>query len=129
MKNTIISFAAACAYLQRDPELLPKVDHLPENEQRNTLAAFKVPIIVQAINQQFNDDKPWTADYDDSTQYKCWIWWRKEKSGFRFSYPDNVWSISDSAVGPRLSFINDDAAEVFGHTDEFVQLWNEMVTP
>ncbi len=98
------SWEEACKITERNPKHVPIVKHLPVQDRRYTVSAYKLPIIYEA--QNINDG--FSPDYSDPSQWKHTAGsfvkkGGKHPSGFVFS--DSYyghWS-TYTFVGARLS--------------------------
>jgi hypothetical protein len=94
--KTIKSFQDACVKLNIDPTVLPDVSLIPERLRIFVIAAYKLAIIFEAVNNG------WTPDWSNLNQYKYFPWFRVLSSGFGFSYSFYFCGHSFTDVGSRL---------------------------
>lgn len=119
----ITSFEQACQIRGYDPEkCLPDVSMYPEKHQTAVIAAAKLFIINEAVNEGHEFD--W-SDYDE---YKWYPWFDMEvteenPSGFRFDGACCDLVLSD--VGSRLCYRTKAAAEHAGRT--FIDIYRELM--
>ena len=52
-----------------NPDSRPDVSMLPEIDKQPTIEKFEVEVLIRALNNE-GLDKPWVADYSDSSQPK-----------------------------------------------------------
>jgi len=94
--KTIKSFEDACKKEGVDPEKLPDVSMIPEDFRKPIIAAYKLMIVFQAINNG------WKADWSDWDQYKYYPWFQVLSSGFGFDGSAYYSAYSYASVGSRL---------------------------
>lgn len=94
--RTIKTFEDACAHLNIDPANVPDLSMIPEEFKKPLLAAYRLMIIYQAINNG------WKPDWSDDDQYKWFPWLSVLSSGSGFSGSSSVYSYSGTPVGSRL---------------------------
>lgn len=121
----IKSYADACAVMKYNPAHLPIVTNLPKSERRATVDAYKLRVVIAAINKLSN----WKPDYSDFNQGKYYPWFevktnKKNPSGFAFSGTDTHCDYSLTVVGPRLSVGTRDEALYVG--TKFADLYKGM---
>jgi hypothetical protein len=138
MKTTkeieITSFASACRYFKIDPKKGPKITGVPEKEKTQMLAVYWRDLFIKLINKKFNGGKIFKPTFKAGNQQsKRWIWWlwkeaeKGKKAGFRFDGTNGDWANTFTDVGPRLLFVNYDAAAFFGKKRYFESLYNTSV--
>jgi hypothetical protein len=122
-KTLVTSFEEACQLRGYDPEkCLPEVSMYPAQHQTALIAAAKMFVINEAINEghQFDwnnfDEKKWFPWFDMELT-------EDNPSGFRFYVA--YCGIDLSHVGSRLSYRTRAAAEHAGKT--FVDIYREMM--
>lgn len=97
----VTTFSQACKATGHDPKKLPDVSMLPKKHQKSIIAFFKLIIVIEALNEG------WTPDWNDSSQWKYYAWFRvkaseKKPSGVGFSYSDYGYSFTGTFVSSRL---------------------------
>lgn len=119
----IKTFEDACKALNLDPEkVLPDVSAFPPPHQAALIAAGKLFIVADALNEGWKPD--WNND-----EYKYYPWFDLEKdeednpSGFRLDSVYYYYSGSD--VSSRLCFKSRDIAEYAG--TQFVDLYRDLM--
>lgn len=121
----IESFEDACKAEDLNPEtVIPDFSCYPEKDRKSMVAHAKLVIIVRAVNRLANGGAEWIPDFDNVSQDKYEIWFRKGgSSGFRFNDCDYWYSAS--VVGSRLCFISREIAEETA--EQFIDLYNEYL--
>ncbi len=94
--STIKTFEDACAKVGVDPEKLPDVSGIPEEFAKPVIAAYKLMIIYNAINNG------WRPDWSNYDQYKYFPWFEVLSSGFGFSHSHCAYYYTHAHVGSRL---------------------------
>lgn len=93
----------------RNPSALPGVSHLPEHDRQNIIDDYKLKVVVEAINTESNDGKPWKPNYNDLSEKKWELVFvvqadEEHPSGFGLSGARyDCWD-ARTAVGSRLVF-------------------------
>ncbi|MGK0175654.1 MAG: hypothetical protein ACI9AT_002041 [Ulvibacter sp.] len=110
----IKTFEDACKTLKYDAKkTLPDFSSYPEKDRSALECHAKLVIIVDAINRIDNDGEEWFPDWDNSSEYKYYPWFRADgSSGFRYYDCDDWSAIAD--VGSRLCFKKSDSAKYVG---------------
>lgn len=80
------------------------------------VASLKLSIIVKALNEG------WIPDWNNSSQYKYYPWFKADGSGSGWAYYYG-WG-SDSNIGSRLTFKTRELAEYSGR--QFIDLYSAM---
>ncbi len=111
---TIDTIEKAFTYTGRNPKELPIVDHLPEEDQQSILDDYSLKVVVEAINQEFNDGKKWIPNYNDKSKAKYeprfWVEADEENpAGFGFSNSYYDYWHTGTDVGSRLCYISPEA--------------------
>lgn len=119
MNQKIKTFEDACAAQNLDPNTLPDVSAIPENYQTSTIAAYKLMIVAEALNEG------WKPDYSNWNQYKYEPWFEWSSSAGGFVSGDYVLWFARTAVGPRLVFKDAETAKYAGQ--QFIDLYNEWM--
>lgn len=124
MEQTIKSFEDACAVLGIDPNHLPEVSMLPEKHQKSVTAFYKLTIIAEALN------KDWQPNWTNWNENKYYAWFevkadKKRPSGFGFSDTHYGWSYPGTFVGSRLCFKTKELALYAGGT--FCDLYKDYL--
>ncbi len=103
--RTIKTFENACAQLNIDPANVPDLSMIPEEFRKPLIAAYKLMIIYQAINNG------WKPDWSDDDQYKWFPWFGVLSSGSGFSHSFSHYYCTHSYVGSRLCTDSSEKAE------------------
>lgn len=115
----IISWEKACEKTGRDPKVLPDVSMIEEGLRKYQIAAYKLPIVFEAVNTD-KDGKIYRPKYGDGSWKYC-SYHEPNKSGGGFSGSDYDFRGSISYVGSRLET---DSDEKIQHINEhFEDLW------
>lgn len=114
---------AAMAAMGVPATVTPDLNCWPKNMRQHKLAEWKLQIVIAAINEG------WQPNWNDTSEYKYYPWWRIVTSesrssgrGLSFSADDCAYSHSD--VGPRLVF--KDIARVYHAAEHFKDLYEEF---
>ena len=102
------SLETACEVLGI-PSTLPDLSTFPEIYQKEMLKKYQAQILADAINFENNN---WQPNWDDTSQWKHEP--RFYRSGGGWAYDGYDYWRTDSVVGSRLYFENEDDAEYFG---------------
>lgn len=94
--KTIKTFKDACKKLNLDTAKLPDVSIMPERFRKPIIAASKLMIIYEAINNG------WIPDWGNSNQWKYYPWYDFLSSGFGFSFTFYFYDRTSTIVGSRL---------------------------
>ena len=94
--RTIDSFEAACKKQNLDPTLLPVVDMLPERFRKAIVAAYKLFVITEAVNDG------WVCRPGDASQKKYSPWFWVLSSGAGFDSSNYYCAYSTTYAGSRL---------------------------
>lgn len=94
--RTIKTFEDACKKLNLDTAKLPDVSIMPERFRKPIIAASKLMIIYEAINNG------WIPDWNNYDQYKYYPWFGVSSSGFGFSDTYYYCDFASTDVGSRL---------------------------
>ena len=122
LQEKLSSFEDACKIEGLDPKkVIPDFSCYPEQHRESMESHARIVIIVAAANRVSNEGNPWFPDFDDRSQPKYEVWFKKSSSGFRFGGSD-LWA-SFSYVGSRLCFISRAVAEYIGK--QFIELYKE----
>jgi hypothetical protein len=101
----IKSFEDACEHLGLNPENLPNVEHLPEEDGQSIVAHYKLIIIIRALNEG------WEPDFKDHDQWKYWNYLWINAAGFVCSGTDYSPSHTHVNIGSRLCFKSHEIAQ------------------
>lgn len=115
----ITTWEKACEKTGRDPKVLPDVSMIEPGMQKYMIAAYKLPIVFEAINTDENGKIYRPNYYDGSWKYFSYHQPKKSGGGFSLSYYDD-WS-SDSRVGSRLE--TNSADKIYHINEHFEDLW------
>lgn len=96
--KSIKSFEDACSKTGLNPSDLPDVSNIPERFRKYLIAAYKLAVIFEAINDE------WEADFTNLNQMKYFPWMRVNSagSGFAFSLSSYHYAYTHTNVGSRL---------------------------
>jgi hypothetical protein len=94
--TTIKTFEDACKKVNTDPVKLPDVSGIMEEFAKPIIAAYKLLIIYNAINNG------WKPDWSNWDQYKYYPWFGVLSSGFGFSNSIYYCDGTNAGVGSRL---------------------------
>lgn len=123
MEKNLTTVEGCFIATNRDPKILPIVDHLPERDAKKTLADYKWSVVVEAINEGI------PANWADASESKYILWPdvvvdKSKPSGFGLSYFDYVVSVTAATVPSRLTFRNRAGAK-FAY-DHHLELFEEV---
>ena len=120
----IKSFNEACKIAKVSPKDLPDFSMLPKKHQKSMLAYYKLIIIAQVLNED------WEPSWNDKNEYKYFAWFEikadaKRPAGFGFSHTHcDGWYVGAS-VGSRLCFKTRELAEYAGK--QFESIYNDFL--
>ena len=119
MENNIKTFEDACATVGVDPTQLPDVSNIPERFQVSVVAGFKLMVVAEALNED------WQADYENTSQpkYEPWFEWSSSAGGFVCGVCVLWYTIT--LVGPRLVYKDYETAQYAG--EQFIDLYNDWM--
>lgn len=83
MESTINTIEKAFIAEGLDITLMPIVDHLQnEKDRQSVIANYMIDVVVRALNNE-GQEKPWIADYldDDTTKYEN-VYYNSPSSGW-----------------------------------------------
>ena len=101
LQEKLSSFEDACKIEGLDPKkVIPDFSCYPEQHRESMESHARIVIIVAAANRVSNEGNPWFPDFDDRSQPKYEVWFKKSSSGFRFHDCDRWFTFS--FVGSRL---------------------------
>jgi hypothetical protein len=89
--DRIKSFEDACGVLNINP-----FDILNPEDTRDEAAYKQLKIITKALNQG------WTPDWDNSNEYKWYLWFYMNRPGFRLHAAAYCYTSSDCRLPPLL---------------------------
>ena len=115
--KTIKTFEDACKKIDLDPAKLPDVSIMPEKFRKPIIAASKLMIIYEAINNG------WIPDWSNHSQYKYYPWFEVLSSGFGFSYSDYYCDFTFTLVGSR--FCTDSSEKALYIAEQFKAEYQE----
>lgn len=113
-KSKIDSLEDAFRYTDRDPKLLPIVDHLPEDDRDFPVDSFNLMVLVDALNKESNGGKPWQPKWGEEYKYEPRFWVaddEKDPSGFVFTNSIYCDSYARAGCGSRFDFHSVDALQ------------------
>ena len=117
--ESITTFEQACKARNYDPQSLPDVSNSPEHLRKYLIAAHKLAIIAEALNEG------WTPDWENRSQYKYFPWFTY-KSGFGFSCTSyDIWCTL-TLTGSRLCYKSSEVAIYAG--EQFETIYNDFLT-
>lgn len=117
--DRIKTFEDACAEEGVSPESVLPYKEPSNDHERGLNAMAKLMVITKALNEE------WTADWNNSNQYKWYPWFRHNGAGFGFSRSNFVYSSSASGVGSRLCFRSEELANYAG--TQFLKEFNDFL--
>ena len=101
MESKILTLADAFIAEGINPDVRPDVSMLPEIDQEPTIKKFEAEVLIRALNNE-GQEKPWTADYSDSSQIKYeHIYYYSPASGWSLNFVD-FWGSSTSCGSRRV---------------------------
>ena len=115
---TIKTFEDACKKVNHDPKNLPDISMIPARLRKFVLAAFKLAIIAEAINDG------WKPDWTTYKMYK-WFPWFNLSSGCVFSNSDYNFSSAYAGAGSRLCFETEAKSDYCGK--HFIKLYVDLM--
>lgn len=121
--NHLETYESACETLGIDPNLLPIVSHLPEQNAKAILAFHKLSIISEAAWKIEGKEIDWGNRYRD--QYKYYPCFSPLNSESGFLYYGFDFGVSLSYVGHRLVFPSKETAEFVGETH--LELYRDLM--
>lgn len=98
---------------------VPNFSHLPEDLQKYFVAQYKMVVIAEALNAE------WNPNWDDSDEWKYFPYFIMSPSGFAFHYSTSWYSASTAGAGSRLCFKTRALARYAG--EQFVELWKDLM--
>ena len=102
----------------KESDVLP-YSNPKSGKQRALNACAMLVEMVEALNEG------WTPNWDDSSQYKYYGWFRMSSSGFGLHGLGYVYSGSANDVGSRLCFKSSELAKYAG--EKFKKLYKEWM--
>ena len=115
--KTIKTFEDACKKMGVDPAKLPDTSAILEEFAKPVIAAYKLMIIYQAINNG------WKPDWSNMNQWKYYPWFRVLSSGFGFSCSVCDCDGTYAGVGSRLC--TDSSEKALYIAKQFEDLYRE----
>jgi len=110
----IKTFEEACKALNQDPTL-PEYPMLSEAEKKAAIAHYKLVIIARALNGN------WKPDWTNWNENKYFPWF--DFRGGRFVFINVYYNCTNSNLGSRLCYKDEETAEYVGRT--FTDLYHE----
>lgn len=117
---SIRSYTDACADQGMEPLALSHFAALPEIDRKHAFASHRITTVIRSLNEG------WVPDWNDSNQYKYYVWYKWVGSGVGFSFGDYDFVGSGSSVGARLHFKSRELAIYFA--EQFIADINEYFT-
>lgn len=117
IKEHIKTFSDVLQHLDID---LDDFEDRIEDMQADEAAYVKLKYIVQVLNEG------WTPNWNNSSEYKYYPWFKMGSSSGGFSYYDYGNWYSGSCVGSRLCFKSSDLAKYAGN--QFADIYKEFLT-
>lgn len=121
----VTTYEEACQVTGTDPNALPDVTMLPEEDQKSVIAYCKLIVVAKALNDG------WVPDFTDGDQYKYWPWFWVERdssgagAGLSYSYAPYAASGTASYFGSLLCFKTRELARYAGET--FTSLYRDYL--
>lgn len=103
-----------------DPNQLPDVSWMPQDLQPYMIAAYKLAIIHDVLNEG------WVPDWSNSNEYKYYAWWNMNDSNapLGFSYYGYVCAFTYTSLGAR-QFLK--SSELVEHAAEhFIDVYRDF---
>lgn len=76
VKDILKGYASACDILNRKQLTIDSFSFLGEKQAKKQFARHKIVTCIEAINQG------WEPDFDNSNEYKYYVWMYGKKNGF-----------------------------------------------
>lgn len=83
------------------------------------LANQQAICIIKALNGD------WTPNWEDSSEYKYYIWWNMQTNNFSYDY--YIYWISSSNVSARLCLKSSKLCQEIGKNKEFVKIFKSFM--
>jgi len=115
--DKVKTFEDACRILNIDSKS-PKFNS-QDKEGEPFIALRKLTVIAKALNEG------WEPNWDDSSEYKYYLWFDMRSSGGGFSFLDCDGDRADSTVGSRLCFKSSELATYAG--EQFTDLYKSWM--
>jgi hypothetical protein len=108
MQKLPITWEEVAQICRIDPNQLPDLTNVAEDDKKMRIAQYKKPFIVKAIN-----GPEFKADYSNWNQYKWFpvFVWDKQKSAFVFATSGCELTITYAGCGPRFAFESEEKAD------------------
>lgn len=109
----ITDYKTACQNIGEDPDNLPDVSKLSEEEGKDVINTVMLKRVIRALNKDPKTGKIWEPNWNDHGEYKYSPWLEVEASadkpgGFGFSRSLYVLWSSYSYAGSRLCLSSSD---------------------
>ncbi len=116
--DLVKTFADACEVLGvKLPEFsIENSNGFSNNDSKSLIAYAQLVLIVRALNEG------WKPDWNNSSQYKYYPWFKMSGSGLAY-HGFVSWS-SDTLVGSRLCYKSKELAEYAGK--QFISIYNDF---
>ena len=126
-KTKITSVKKAFEYLNLDIKTLPEVSKLPARFKKFITAAYKLTVVIEALNKEANGGKTWKPDWSNGKwdKYNNWFKVNGAGSGFAGTYCER-WT-ADTSVGSRLCFFKSETATYAANHKEFRKLYEDYL--
>lgn len=112
----IKTYSDACAELGIIPLTEDDFRYLPEEDRESQYAYHQLTIIIRVLNEG------WKPDWNNSNEYKYYVWQQWAGSGFAYYDFDYTYTISN--VGSRLIYKNRELAVWAGK--QFESIYNKF---
>lgn len=111
-------FEQACAELKIN-NMLPDVSFLPERNQKAILAFYKLSVIIQCVNEE------WEPNWQDWEERKYYPWFNAFPAGLGYSNTIHTASHTSAGIGSRLCYKSSDLAREWGK--KLLPLYEDML--
>lgn len=121
----VTTYEEACQVTGTDPNALPDVTMLPEEDQKSVIAYCKLIVLAKALNDG------WVPAFTDGNQPKYWPWFWVERdsygasAGLSCTYTNYAASHAYANIGSRLCFKTRELARYAGET--FTSLYRDYL--
>ena len=123
----ITSVKKAFEYLNLDIKALPEVSKLPARFKKFITAAYKLTVVIEALNKEANGGKTWKPDWSNGQWDKYHNWFEVNGAGSGFSDTDYVDWRAVTHVGSRLCFCKSETATYAANHKEFRKLYEDYL--
>lgn len=117
LKDRIDSYEDVCKELNRPVLTVKDFKHLPEDQRERALATHQIENITTLFN------KGWKPNFNDIREYKYYIWFRKQSSG---------WVVSGYCFASGISGFGSDLyyqtkEDALWCADKFLVIYNKLL--